>query len=113
MHDPGHPGPPRYPGQPTFPRPPPGRHQRQTRPAPQQPPAPNIGIGRGHAGTHALLLIREFNIRVIADETGELIREVELDPTRDYQPTGKDRTLAGATNPTRRELSPDTGSTMS
>ena len=47
--------------------------------------------------------------RDIAEDTGELIREVELDPTRDYQPTGKDRTPAGATSPTRRELSPDTG----
>jgi len=51
----------------------------------------HIGIGRDHAGTHVLLLIRELNIRVITEDTGELIRELELDPTRDYQPTGKDR----------------------
>jgi transposase InsO family protein len=51
----------------------------------------HIGIGRAHAGTHVLLLIRELNIRVIAEDTAELIRELDLDPTRDYQPTGKDR----------------------
>jgi transposase InsO family protein len=51
----------------------------------------HIGIGRDHAGTHVLLLVRELNIRIITEDTGELIRELELDPTRDYQPTGKDR----------------------
>ena len=51
----------------------------------------HIGIGRDHAGTRVLMLIRELNIRIITEDTGELIRELELDPTRDYQPTGKDR----------------------
>jgi hypothetical protein len=37
------------------------------------------------------MLIRELNIRIITEDTGELIRELELDPTRDYQPSGRDR----------------------
>jgi transposase InsO family protein len=46
----------------------------------------HIGIGRARAGTKILMLIRELDIRVIAEDTGELIRELTLDPTRDYQP---------------------------
>jgi transposase InsO family protein len=51
----------------------------------------HIGIGHDHAGTRVLMLIHELNIRIIAEDTGELIRELVLDPTRDYQPTGRDR----------------------
>jgi hypothetical protein len=32
------------------------------------------------------MLIRELNIRIITETGGELIRELVLDPTRDYQP---------------------------
>jgi transposase InsO family protein len=46
----------------------------------------HIGIGRTHARTHVLLLSQDLNIRVIAAKTGELLRELTLDPTRDYQP---------------------------
>lgn len=46
----------------------------------------HIGLGRRHAGTRILMLIRELNIRIIAEDTGELLRELTLDPTRDYQP---------------------------
>jgi transposase InsO family protein len=48
----------------------------------------HIGIGRTHARTHVLLLIQDRNIRVINEATGELLRELVLDPTRDYQPRG-------------------------
>jgi Integrase core domain len=48
----------------------------------------HIGIGRTHARTHVLLLIEELHIRVVKASTGELLRELTLDPTRDYQPTG-------------------------
>jgi transposase InsO family protein len=51
----------------------------------------HIGIGHDWAGTRVLMLIRELNIRIITEDTGELVRELELDPTRDYQPTGRDR----------------------
>ena len=49
----------------------------------------HIGIGRTYAGTHVLLLIQDLNIRIINAATGELLRELVLDPTRDYQPTGR------------------------
>jgi hypothetical protein len=32
------------------------------------------------------MLIHELNIRIITEQDGELIRELVLDPTRDYQP---------------------------
>lgn len=35
------------------------------------------------------MLIHDLHIRVINAATGELLRELVLDPTRDYQPTGK------------------------
>jgi transposase InsO family protein len=51
----------------------------------------HIGIGHDRAGTRVLMLIHELDIRIITETTGELIRELTLDPTRDYQPTGRDR----------------------
>ncbi|HZC51926.1 MAG TPA: IS481 family transposase [Mycobacterium sp.] len=51
----------------------------------------HIGIGHDWAGTRVFMLIRELKIRIIAEDTGELIRELELDPNRDYQPSGRDR----------------------
>lgn len=47
----------------------------------------HIGIGRAHARTHVLLLVHDRDIRVVNATTGELIRELVLDPSRDYQPT--------------------------
>jgi hypothetical protein len=32
------------------------------------------------------MLIADLDIRIINTDTGELIRELVLDPTRDYQP---------------------------
>jgi transposase InsO family protein len=51
----------------------------------------HIGIGRTHARTPVLMLIHDLHIRVINAATGELLRELILDPTRDYQPTGNPR----------------------
>ena len=48
----------------------------------------HIGVGRTHAGTRVLMLIQDLNIRIINAATAELIRELTLDPTRDYQPRG-------------------------
>jgi len=56
----------------------------------------HIGIGRTHARTHVILLIQDLQIRVVDAATGELLRELTLDPTRDYQPTGAPK------GPTRR-----------
>ena len=48
----------------------------------------HIGIGRTHTGTRVLVLVHDLDIRIINAATGELIRELTLDPTRDYQPRG-------------------------
>jgi transposase InsO family protein len=49
----------------------------------------HIGIGRTLARTPVLMLVRDLHIRVINAATGELLRELTLDPARDYQPTGE------------------------
>jgi transposase InsO family protein len=49
----------------------------------------HIGLGRLLAGTAITLLVDDLHIRVIDRYTGELIRELTLDPGRDYQPTGR------------------------
>jgi transposase InsO family protein len=46
----------------------------------------HIGTGRTHARTHVLLLIRDLDIRIINAATGELLRQLTLDPDRNYQP---------------------------
>ncbi len=48
----------------------------------------HLGIGRTHAGTRVLVLAQDLDIRIINAATGELIRQLTLDPTRDYQPRG-------------------------
>ena len=46
----------------------------------------HIGIGRAHKHTPVTLLVADLDIRVVATQTGELLRHLTLDPTRDYQP---------------------------
>jgi transposase InsO family protein len=46
----------------------------------------HIGIGRAHAGTPIVMLIHNLEIRIIHTTTGELLRQLTLDPTRNYQP---------------------------
>ena len=48
----------------------------------------HIGIGRTHTGTRVILLIADLDIRIIHAATGEILRDLTLDPTRSYQPTG-------------------------
>jgi transposase InsO family protein len=55
----------------------------------------HIGIGRTHAGTHVLLLARDLEIRIIDAATGELLRELTLDPARNYQPASTPRNPSG------------------
>lgn len=50
----------------------------------------HIGLGRAHKGKPVKLLIADRDIRVLDLETGELIRRLTLDPSRDYQPIGGD-----------------------
>ncbi|MGJ3508288.1 IS481 family transposase [Enemella sp. A6] len=46
----------------------------------------HIGIPRAHNGQPVLLLIHDLDITVIHAQTGELIRELTLNPNRNYQP---------------------------
>jgi transposase InsO family protein len=57
----------------------------------------HIGVGRIHYRTRVLILVQDLNIKIINAATGELLRELVLDPTRDYQPT------AAPKGPTRRK----------
>ena len=56
----------------------------------------HIGVGRTHAGTCVILLVQDLQVRIVDAATGELLRELTLDPNRDYQPTGAPK------GPTRR-----------
>lgn len=51
----------------------------------------HIGVGRTHARTHVILLVHDLDVRIIDAATGELLRELVIDPNRDYQPTGAPR----------------------
>jgi transposase InsO family protein len=48
----------------------------------------HIGLGRQRTGTKVTVLIDDLDIRVLDRNTGQLIRKLVLDPTRDYQPRG-------------------------
>jgi transposase InsO family protein len=48
----------------------------------------HIGIGRTYEGTCVILLVQDLQIRVVNAMTGELIRDLTLNPHIDYQPTG-------------------------
>jgi transposase InsO family protein len=48
----------------------------------------HVGLGRRLAGTRVLALVDGLRVRVITED-GELIRELILDPNRDYQPHGR------------------------
>jgi transposase InsO family protein len=61
----------------------------------------HVGIGRIHAGTAVLLLVQDLHIRILNAATGEQLRELTLDPTRNYQPTGAPK------GPTRRPATQD------
>ena len=55
----------------------------------------HIGIGRTHARTHVIMLVQDLHIRIVDAATGELLRQLTLDPARNYQPTGKPRRSPG------------------
>jgi transposase InsO family protein len=60
----------------------------------------HIGIGRTHARTRVLILIQDLHIHVVNAATGELLRQLTLDPSRNYQPTGAPK------GPKRRQAEP-------
>lgn len=45
----------------------------------------SIGIGRTHARTRVIVLVQDRHIRVVDAATGELLRELTLDPAKRYQ----------------------------
>jgi transposase InsO family protein len=47
----------------------------------------HIKVGRRHAGTRVLMLVAGLHVRIVTED-GELLRELVLDPSRDYQPMG-------------------------
>ena len=49
----------------------------------------HIGVGRTHARTPVIMLVQDLDIRVVHAATGELLRALTLDPSRSYQPTGR------------------------
>ncbi|MGB8652063.1 MAG: hypothetical protein WCD35_15535, partial [Mycobacteriales bacterium] len=51
----------------------------------------HIGMGRTLARTPVIMLVQDLHVRVVHAATGELLRELTIDPQRDYQPTGKPR----------------------
>ena len=48
----------------------------------------HIAIGRRHAGTTVLVASEGPRVKIADAATGELLRELTIDSTRDYQPTG-------------------------
>ena len=46
----------------------------------------HIGIGRRHKRQPVLLLIADLDVRVVHRDTGELLAQTTIDPTRGYQP---------------------------
>ena len=47
----------------------------------------HIKVGRRHAGMRVLMLVAGLDVRIVSED-GEVLRELVLDPTRDYQPMG-------------------------
>ncbi|PRZ18020.1 hypothetical protein BCL67_1031, partial [Nesterenkonia sandarakina] len=49
----------------------------------------HIGVGRTHARTRVVLLVKDRHIMVVDYRTGEILRDLVLDPSRKYQPQSK------------------------
>ena len=49
----------------------------------------HIGLGYEHNGITVRILVHDLHVTVIHADTGEIIRDLELEPTRDYQPLGR------------------------
>lgn len=63
----------------------------------------HIGIGRTHARTHVIALVDDLHVRIIDAATGELLRQLTIDTTRTYQPTGAPK---GPTRPKKKRPEP-------
>jgi transposase InsO family protein len=49
----------------------------------------HIGLGREHARKRVLILVADRYVRAVDADTGQLLRELTIDPTKDYQPLGR------------------------
>lgn len=49
----------------------------------------HIGMGARFKGRRVALLVHDRDIRIVDPRTGELLRHLQLDPTRDYQPQSR------------------------
>ena len=49
----------------------------------------HIGLGYEHNGATVRILVHDLHITIINADTGEIIRDLQLDPNRDYQPLGR------------------------
>ena len=47
----------------------------------------HIGVGHAHKGKRVVILVDGLDVRVVSQD-GDLLRQLTLDPTRDYQPQG-------------------------
>ena len=49
----------------------------------------HIGVGRTYARTDVILLVQDLHVTVVNAATGEIMRDLTIDPRKDYQPTGR------------------------
>lgn len=49
----------------------------------------HIGVGRTYARTGVILLVHDLHVTVVNAATGEILRDLIIDPRRDYQATGR------------------------
>ena len=49
----------------------------------------HIGVGRTHARTDVILLVQDLHVTVTNAATGEILRDLIIDPRKDYQPTSR------------------------
>ena len=49
----------------------------------------HIGVGRTYARTDVLLLVQDLHVTVVDAATGEILRDLIIDPRLDYQPRGR------------------------
>jgi len=49
----------------------------------------HIGVGRTYARTDVILLIQDLHVTIVNAATGQILRDLNIDPRKNYQPTGK------------------------
>ena len=65
----------------------------------------HIGIGRDHRGKRVIILAAGLDIRVLSVQ-GDLLRHLTLDPSKDYQPTGRKYSPKGRKLGPRKKKTP-------